>query len=161
MKVVPATVSDIPVIKSIAQQTWPDAYSGIISHEQIEYMLQLFYSAPALKKQMEDGHHFILAVDDGSTIGFAAWQLKTPVLARLHKLYVLPDLQQKNVGKKLLESVIQQAQKAGASKLELNVNRNNPALSFYKKHGFKIDQVENIDIGNGYFMNDYVMSREV
>jgi ribosomal protein S18 acetylase RimI-like enzyme len=39
----------------------------------------------------------------------------------------------------------------------LNVNRNNKALGFYQKFGFVILREEDIDIGNGYFMNDYIM----
>jgi len=39
----------------------------------------------------------------------------------------------------------------------LNVNRFNPAVSFYEKYGFKIIKEEVIDIGNGYVMDDYVM----
>jgi ribosomal protein S18 acetylase RimI-like enzyme len=37
------------------------------------------------------------------------------------------------------------------------VNRHNRALHFYEKQGFKIIREEDIDIGSGYFMNDYVM----
>jgi ribosomal protein S18 acetylase RimI-like enzyme len=39
----------------------------------------------------------------------------------------------------------------------VNVNRHNKALHFYEKYGFKIIREEDIDIGEGYFMNDYVM----
>jgi GNAT superfamily N-acetyltransferase len=76
----------------------------------------------------------------------------------LHKIYVLPQEQGKNLGKDLLEFVIQKVQKAGAQELQLNVNRYNKAVHFYQKQGFTIISKEDIDIGNGYFMNDYVMS---
>jgi ribosomal protein S18 acetylase RimI-like enzyme len=45
----------------------------------------------------------------------------------------------------------------GLTYLELNVNRQNTAIGFYKKLGFKIIAEEDIPIGNGFFMNDYVM----
>jgi hypothetical protein len=43
--------------------------------------------------------------------------------------------------------------------LELNVNRHNPATVFYQKMGFEIVYSEDIDIGQGFWMNDYVMRK--
>jgi len=57
----------------------------------------------------------------------------------------------------LLQKVCNHAKENGANTLQLQVNRNNIAVNFYKKHGFKIIAEEDFDIGNGYFMNDYVM----
>jgi ribosomal protein S18 acetylase RimI-like enzyme len=37
------------------------------------------------------------------------------------------------------------------------VNRDNPAIQFYQKFGFEIIDKEDIDIGNGFLMEDYVM----
>ena len=45
-----------------------------------------------------------------------------------------------------------------ASELQLQVNRNNSAKDFYLKFGFTILYEADFEIGNGYFMNDYVMS---
>ena len=40
----------------------------------------------------------------------------------------------------------------------LNVNRHNESsIAFYEKIGFRKVYTEDNDIGNGYFMNDYVM----
>ena len=45
-----------------------------------------------------------------------------------------------------------------ANALDLNVNRYNySAQSFYEKFGFKVLKEEDIHIGGGYFMNDYVL----
>ena len=45
----------------------------------------------------------------------------------------------------------------GRDRFTLNVNRYNKALYFYEKHGFTIAQEVDIEIGEGYFMNDYIM----
>jgi ribosomal protein S18 acetylase RimI-like enzyme len=58
---------------------------------------------------------------------------------------------------KLLYHIIGEIKKTGATSLQLNVNRHNKALHFYEKQGFKIIRKEDINIGSGYFMNDYVM----
>ena len=62
------------------------------------------------------------------------------------------------VGKILLDFIITDIHPNGATNLELNVNRHNKALGFYQRSGFTILREEDIDIGNGYFMNDYVMT---
>lgn len=46
----------------------------------------------------------------------------------------------------------------GHGRVELNVNRKNPALSFYRHMGMTIASSGDFDIGNGYFMNDYIMA---
>ena len=56
-----------------------------------------------------------------------------------------------------MNEVIKEVRKEKSSNLILNVNRNNEAVEFYKRNGFEIDSSEDIDIGNGYFMNDYIM----
>jgi hypothetical protein len=41
------------------------------------------------------------------------------------------------------------------------VNRYNNAKTFYEKLGFAEIDFINLDIGNGYFMNDYVMEKKL
>ena len=159
MEIIRAEESHILNIQTLAHQTWPAAYGNILKAEQIEYMLQLFYSEAALKGQMKDGQVFFLAKDGNRYIGFASMQMKDEEVARLQKLYVLPDLQKQSTGKKLLLHVIESAREQGAQKIELNVNRYNPAITFYEKYGFSILRTEDIDIGGGFFMNDYIMCR--
>ena len=153
----PASFNDIPYIQQIAKETWPQAYGKILSKEQLEYMLGLLYSAPSLQQQMHDNHHFFLAIQNYAPIGFASFsQVETDVY-KLQKLYVLPKIQKSGAGKQLLQTVITVAKSMGGKQLLLNVNRKNQARSFYEKYGFKIMKEEDIDIGNGYFMNDYIM----
>jgi ribosomal protein S18 acetylase RimI-like enzyme len=156
-----ATQKDIPIIRQMAHQIWPSAYGDILSNEQLDYMLELIYSEKALAQQMiELKHQFIVAVEDKTAIGYASYAAhdNNSSIYHLHKIYVLPQEQGKNLGKDLLNFVIQKIQKEGARELQLNVNRYNKAVHFYQKQGFTIISKEDIDIGNGYFMNDYVMS---
>ena len=46
-------------------------------------------------------------------------------------------------------------------RMELHVNRHNKALDFYKRMGMKLVRQGDFAIGNGYFMNDYIMSIDV
>lgn len=159
----PADLDDINLIGYMAQQVWPVAYQEILKPEQLQYMLNLFYSPASLKKQMTVNHHqFLIAEDGPDPVGFASFsQQEDPDIYKLHKLYVLPDLHNKGIGKALLESVVEAVRTIEGKKLQLNVNRHNKARHFYEKHDFNIIGEENIDIGNGFFMNDYVMERQI
>jgi GNAT superfamily N-acetyltransferase len=159
LEVTNAGLDDIPVIQDLTYRIWPDAYKDILSQEQLQYMLDLIYSTDALRHQINDsGHKFLILEEDQTPKGFASYsQLREPGKFRLHKLYVLPDQQGKGLGKFLLNQIIDRIKPSGATQLELNVNRYNKAKDFYVKLGFVIDREENINIGNGYFMNDYLM----
>ena len=129
----------------------------------MKYMLEHIYSETSLQKQIGDGQQFIIVFDDNEMIGFASYSRKraNENVFRLHKIYVDPTQQGKGIGKIIIQYVCDDIKKAGAEILELNVNRYNKALYFYQKLGFEIIEEEDIDIGNGYFMNDYVMQKEI
>jgi GNAT superfamily N-acetyltransferase len=76
---------------------------------------------------------------------------------KLNKLYILPSAQGTGAGKALLNKSIEVVKAAGSSSLCLQVNKLNTAYTFYLKHGFVKEQEFKFDIGNGFFMDDYVM----
>lgn len=154
-----ASIDDIEAIQKLAATIWPVAYKEILSAEQLDYMLKEFYGAEALQDQMlTKGHQFYLLKNDAlKALGFASVSQENEQTFKLQKLYVLPQEQGKNIGKKLLQATINFTLDHGGKKIVLNVNRYNKARFFYEKIGFKmIDEVD-IDIGNNYFMNDFVM----
>ncbi len=156
-----ANSQDIPTIQHLISRIWPKAYSHILSAEQTAYMLDMMYSDSALQTQLSTGHHFIIADLDGVPSGFASWEKKGDHLCKLHKIYVLPDSQGSGIGKKLITCIRELAIEEGCFILQLNVNRNNIAKSFYEKIGFSVVREEDIDIGAGYLMNDYVMQMSI
>ena len=155
-----ATAQDLHVIQKLAETIWPISYAGIITNEQISYMLKLIYNPEALKIQHEKGHQFLIAFSIDIPIGFASFSQKSEnefSTFRLHKLYVLTTHHAKGTGSFLLDYVCKQSKNAGGNLLELNVNKSNPATIFYAKKGFKVFKEEILEIENGYVMDDYVM----
>lgn len=154
--------TDLAIISKLAHDIWPSAYGEILGKDQIEYMLDMIYSLSSLEHQFDIlKHYFILVQENEIPVGFASFSPhEDHTIYHLNKIYVLPDQQGKNIGKKIISYVTEEIKKAGATSLQLNVNRYNKALHFYEKLGFKIIRNEDIDIGNGYFMNDYVMELE-
>ncbi len=159
IEVKPAKAEDLVVIHQLAHEIWPSAYLEILGQEQLDYMLDKIYSIPSLQQQATVlHHHFIILFENGVPAGFASYSPhEDNFVYHLNKIYVLPSYQGKSLGKELLKYVVTQVKKTGATSLQLNVNRYNKALHFYEKQGFKIIREEDIDIGSGYFMNDYVM----
>ena len=156
-----AELDDINTIGWLAQQTWPVTYGHIVPPEQLQYMLNLIYHPAALRRQiLEEKHQFLMVEQEEEPIGFASWgALAEPGVYKLHKLYVLPGIQGKGLGKAMLQFIFEDIR--GARALRLNVNRHNKALQFYEKMGFSIIGEEDIDIGNNYQMNDYVMEKQI
>lgn len=162
IEIIEATEFHHPIIRSIAYRTWPDTFESILSTDQILYMLEQMYSLEALREQTQvKGHQFILAKEGLEYLGFASIEKNYQDLTqtKIHKIYILPEAQGKGIGKALFEEMTHRARTANNDKLLLNVNRDNKATHFYGKIGFQTIGTEDIDIGNGYFMNDYVMEK--
>lgn len=157
-----AKTHDIPTIRAIAHTTWFPTFEGILSKEQIGYMLKMMYSVESLTEQMEiKRHHFFLAKENDQALGFISIELnyQNQPVAKIHKIYILPAAQGKGIGQFLMQKAEAAALKHNIKTLWLNVNRYNKALGFYEKLGYKNIQTEDIDIGNGYLMEDYVLEK--
>jgi diamine N-acetyltransferase len=159
-----ATSTDFPTIQHIARQTWPVTFGEILSDQQIAYMLEMMYSETALTQQItEKNHVFLLAQVNSVISGFVSYELHFGGKAqtKIHKIYLLPQTQGQGIGKALLDQVQQLALKSGDNSLTLHVNRFNKAVNFYEKMGFEITAEEDIDIGGGFWMQDFVMTKRL
>ena len=156
-----ASPADIPLIRELTFQVWPQTYAHLLSQAQLDYMLDMMYSPASLEKQMNDGAQFIIVHEDESPVGFASYQEMRPAIFKLHKLYILTNQQGKGTGKLTINHILNEIKPKGAIALQLQVNRNNNAQHFYKKLGFEIIEEADFDIGNGYQMNDYIMEKKI
>lgn len=153
-----AATADIELIRVLVMQVWPQTYTPIVGERQVAYMLEQFYSPESLRKQMEEQHQFLICHDGDTPVGFASYAEIEPGIYKLHKLYILTSLQGSGIGRFVLDFILKEIAAKGAIALHLNVNRyNRPAIAFYERLGFQQIRIEDIDIGSGYFMNDYVM----
>ena len=173
IQITPAGLADRDFIRSVSERTWPSTYGHIISQEQIDFMLDWMYSNDSLEKQMNTGCEFYIASiknEDGKwdAVGFCSVSPEDEQdkirdaseisnAHKLNKLYVLPEAQGTGAGKVLLNKSIEVAKAAGSSSLFLQVNKLNTAYTFYLKHGFIKEAEFKFDIGNGFYMDDYVM----
>ncbi len=155
--------SELSAIRTIAADVWPKTFRDILSEEQIRYMMNMMYAPDVMEAELGNGYHFDLLTVDGVPAGYVSYsQYSLPETAKLHKIYLLEKYQGLGLGSGMLEHVAVQCRRLGFRFLRLNVNKHNQkALKAYVRNGYqKIESVK-IDIGNGFFMDDYVMQKEL
>lgn len=159
----PAERVDLPTIAELAQEIWREYYPGIITTEQIEYMLERLYAPAALEAQFDSGRRFWLAEPaeaGGAPAAYAAASLDDEGRGVfLNSLYVRRSVRGRGLGAGLLNKAA--AAFPAARCMRLTVNRQNfRAINFYFQSGFVIERLSDKDIGGGYVMNDFVMTRD-
>lgn len=158
----PVTPPDIPAISALAREIWQASYPGIITQEQIDFMLEQRYGHERLYDDLEDADKWLDQAFDGERrVGFAFCEIYKGEF-KLDKLYIHPDVQRQGVGGQLIAHVAARAKKLGYPVVILAVNkRNEKAINSYMKYGFVIREAIVDDIGQGYVMDDFVMEKKL
>ena len=159
---------DLQKISDMAEVVFRHTYREILSAEQLDYMMDMMYSMPNLEKQIEEGHHYYIAYDEAPQ-GYVSVQYdgadnEGVEVYHLHKIYVMPDAQGKGIGIRLFNRVVEHVKEACEGKLariELNVNKFNKSVEFYKHIGMRVLLEEDFPIGNGFYKTDYIMGLDL
>lgn len=156
-----ANIEDISVIQEIAEIAFRETYSSILSAEQLSYMLDMMYSTSSLERQLREGQEFILLSEADTYLGFVSYEANFDGKGamKLHKLYLLPQYKGRGLGRILVEAVLEKGRELEAVAVRLNMNRNNQTYDFYTHIGFVVVGEEDIDIGRGYLMEDYIFEK--
>lgn len=155
--------AQIQVVAQLADTIWREHFTAVIGIEQVNYMLAKYQNFNAIKMQIELGWSYYLFKMDDEHVAYCALipdAKKHRVM--LSKLYVRNDYRGKGLGSYIL-NFIEGEYKGGSNKyLWLTVNRfNTNSINWYKHHQFTvIDEVKK-DIGKGYFMDDYIMEKQL
>ena len=157
MKIRKALLSDIPIIKAIAEKAWRPTYDHILTEQQTIYMLDLMYNSLTLENQIKDKIAFFMLGLAQETVGYFALETINDQIVKLHKLYLDPMQKQKGLGRKIIQYIKEWTLENQRERIILNVNKNNSAVHFYQKMGFTTIEELILDIGEGYVMDDYVM----
>lgn len=150
------SIGEIEKVAGLAKIIWAKHYPSIIGQEQVDYMLKYMYDHESLLQQInEKGQQFYFIISNNETIGFISVTNKKNGNWMLNKFYVLEEKAGNGTGTAVLEEIKKIIQ---PKKILLTVNRKNyKSVNFYFKNGFKIDSLEEINIGNGFVMDDFVM----
>ena len=163
---------EIPLIQQLAREIWYAHYPGIITIEQIDYMLESDYSSTALSEDLVNGVTIRTMSIDGTVAGFAAYGVADlhrtskendqQKAVKLHKLYLLPSFHGQGLGSMFLAHIEEEVRESGGEILFLNVNKHNTkAIRSYERNGYRRDQSVVVDIGGGFVMDDYIMVKQL
>lgn len=160
----PLRDSEVPQLSALAGDIWRAHYPGIISEAQIEFMLAERYDEAVIRAELARGDVWwdVLLVD-GSLAGYISyfWADK-PETIKIDKLYFHPRVQRQGHGGRLIDHVARKMAAAGCRRLTLAVNRHNQtAIAAYLKSGFQIAETSLKQIGGGFWMDDYIMVKDV
>jgi GNAT superfamily N-acetyltransferase len=157
-----ADLADLATVQRLAREIWQLHYPSILTQAQIDYMLGRGYSRDALAPFATDPTRGLALADwEAAPVGFAAWYPPgEPATMKLDKLYVHPQRHRLGIGRALIAHVAAAAGRAGCDTLVLNVNRGNSgSIRAYERCGFTIRGQGDFPIGNGFVMEDYIMTQ--
>jgi len=157
----PLLRNELHILTELANDIWPRVYSSMISQAQMEYMLKWMYATDVLQDKLDDGQLFYIYTKATRPVAYLHLEPVSDHVLKIQKIYVHPDYHQSGIGRQLIEFSAEVARNMQCSSLELQVNRTNPAVGFYERLGFAVMEEKDFDIGNGFFMNDFVMKRSI
>ena len=163
VQIVRVQPDDAEAIAALAALIWHAHYTGIVSSEQIDYMLKQRYAPALIRRQLADGIAWDKLLLDGRIVSYSSYfKIDDGREMKLDKLYVHPERQRSGYGSLLMARVMGIAREAGCRALVLAVNKANAnAIAAYTKYGFRIREAIVQDIGGGFVMDDYIMVKDV
>lgn len=166
-----AEPGDVDTLAAVARTTWQHTYPGIISQSQIDYMLRDRYNRACLRRELaEKDIAWDLAMigpapgvaEGAEAVGIMSTHQLPRGSLKIDKLYVLPTWQRQGIGGALIALAEARALEHGCDEVLLAVNKFNArAITAYTKYGYKVRESVHVDIGEGFFMDDFIMAKSL
>ena len=124
-------------------------------------MLEKFQSIEAIKEQFKNNYLYFWVKYDNKNAGFLAFY---PINNKLYlsKFYLEKENRGKKISRKMFEFIVNYAKEKQLKSIYLNVNKNNEIpIKVYEHFGFVKIREEKNDIGNGFYMDDFVFEYEI
>jgi ribosomal protein S18 acetylase RimI-like enzyme len=153
----PIGAAQLPRVRTLAYEIWPEAYAGILPADRIPGMLAEIYDLATLTADIAArDHRYWFATVDGRDAGFVSAYIDEGRVW-IKKLYVLGAIRGLGLGKRLMATAV--AAFPDASSVGLYVNDGNaPAIGFYEAQGFAVEKRVPVRMGP-YDFTDFVMAR--
>lgn len=155
------TAEEIATVARLARIIWTGHFVDLIGQAQVDYMLARIQSEDAVAAQIAAGVEYRLVMEDGEAVGYFAVEPHPPEGGvKLSKVYLLPAMRGRGLGRAVLAFVEGAARAAGARELWLTVHKGNAsAIAFYERMGFGVTGPLVADIGGGFVMDDHRMAK--
>lgn len=138
----PATILDLEPMAAMREASWHESYSDLVPEEVLEWLdARRARTVEGWSQMLLDGTYFWIATHDDEVVGLAQAGPSSDddieVLLEINMLYVRDRMKGTGLADALLKTAIGDAD-AYAWVLE----RNDRAISFYRRHGFVVDEVQ-------------------
>ena len=144
-----------------ARIIWHEHFTPIIGKPQVEYMLEKFQSKKAIRDQINQGYLYFALILENQQIGYTGLRLDKDCLF-ISKLYIRKEQRGNGFSRLMFALAEKTARQNDKQVMRLTCNKYNmSSLAVYKKTGFQIVGEEKTDIGNGFFMDDYILEKNV
>lgn len=151
------TADHIIEVETLAETIWSEHFTAIMGEEQVAYMLHKFQSAHAIEAQLKAGTQYYLAEFEGQFVGY---MVLMPEVSKtvLSKIYTLATVRGQGIGKGMLAFIDKHCRENDIIELCLTVNKlNSKSVAWYQRQGFIIVDELKADIGEGYFIDYFIM----
>lgn len=152
------------LVADLAHEIWREHYSPFISSDQIEYMLQKFQTAAAIKAAVAgEGYDYYLIRKSLVPIGYAGVRVNHPQgKLFLSKFYILKEYRGQGFARDVIGELSDMAKRMRLKSIWLTASKQNESsIAAYGHLGFRITDSICTDIGNGFVMDDYVFEKEI
>lgn len=158
IKIIPATSDgDLQEIATLANEIWHQHFTSIIGTAQVEYMVEKFQSYPALKEQVQNGYEYFMIYSGHSLAGYTGVHEADHALF-LSKLYVHKNFRGMHLSSSAFSFLVDLCKQRNLQKIWLTCNKHNShTLEIYNHWGFVTVREEKADIGNGFYMDDFIL----
>lgn len=146
IKIIRATSTDTKLISQLGAETFDQAFRGTCTNEDLEGVLQEFYSEEQVAKELSNPQdYFFVLYQDDVAAGYARINLDDSPeshftnknSAELKRIYFLNEFHGKGLAVQLLNYCLEFLKEKNYEQVYLSVwEHNDRAQAFYKKHGF-------------------------
>jgi ribosomal protein S18 acetylase RimI-like enzyme len=156
------TSNDFRQLEPFAASIWEQHYTPIIGADQVAFMLKKYQSAQAMFEQFSAGYKYAMVICGDQKVGYFAYDGKAEKEVFISKLYIHKDFRRRGLGRRILDFISNEARVLGCTAMTLSVNKDNSnSIQFYIAYGFQTIKAQKVAIGEGFYMDDYVMSYPV
>lgn len=176
---------DLKELYHIVQEIWTEYWPAIIGAKQTNYMIEMFHSPAAMKRDIAEHNYRYWFIYDtsGQLVGYTAASLEimtgnpehdctiehNPVVQErwnrrwfISKIYLYREARGKHYASRIIDFHEELARSLNLQVMYLTVNIHNElGIRAYRGNGFEIVDTRPSDIGEGYVMDDHIMAKEL
>ena len=148
-------LNDIKSLITLSNDIFLEYYPLILGEDMTRYVHELFFNEKYILNDIKNKTEYYFINNEEENIGFITIMFH-PAHLFVSKFYIVDKYRKNGYGTKVFDFIKYLAYIHNYQCIQLNVNRANyPSIKFFEHLGFKRIYEDTIDIGDGYYMEDY------